>query len=67
MTGVSNEGYVKENMETHRYMSDIFYVMHALFPKDSNYSNSPFIQKGQKSCLQFNDTEKSIDTPFKVY
>ncbi|CAG8679925.1 7216_t:CDS:10 [Dentiscutata erythropus] len=49
MTGVSNEGYVKENMETHRYMSDIFYVMHALFPKDSedasiigkNYVTSP--------------------------
>ncbi|CAG8700742.1 9685_t:CDS:2, partial [Funneliformis caledonium] len=51
MTGVSNEKYVKENMETHRYMSDIFYVMHALFPKDSNYSNSPFIQKGEDASI----------------
>ena len=69
MTGVSNEGYVKENMETHRYMSDIFYVMHALFPKNkpSKWKNSPFLKKGEKSCLQFNDPGKSIDTPYTVY
>ena len=69
MTGVSNEEYVKENMETHQYMSDLFYVMHTLFPKNkvSEWKNSPFLKVGWKSCLQFNDKEKSINTPYTVY
>ncbi|CAJ0638445.1 8307_t:CDS:2 [Entrophospora sp. SA101] len=35
--------------------------------KDSNYQDSPFIQKDQKSCLPFNDTDKSIDTSYTIY
>ena len=42
--------------------------MNELFPqKDSNYQDSPFLKKGEKSCLQFNDMDKSIDTPYTVY
>ena len=42
--------------------------MNELFPqKDSNYGDNPFLKKGENSCLQFNDTEKSIDTPYKIY
>ncbi|CAJ0643936.1 1058_t:CDS:2 [Entrophospora sp. SA101] len=39
-------------------ISDVFCIMHALFPKDSDYKDSPFLKIGQKSCLQFSDTEK---------
>jgi len=49
-----------------RYFSDILYVMHALFPKDSNYQDSPFLKVGEKSCLQFKNN-KSIDTPYALY
>ena len=49
-----------------RHFSDILYVMHALFPKDSNYQDSPFLKVGEKSCLQFKNN-KSIDTPYALY
>ena len=44
----------------------VLYVMHALFPKDSNYQDSPFLKVGEKSCLQFKNN-KSIDTPYALY
>ena len=49
-----------------RHFSDILYVMHALFPKDSNYQDSPFLKVGEKSCLQFKNN-KSLDTPYALY
>jgi len=65
LSEINNEGYKRENTETHRYMSDIFYIMHALFPKDSNYQDSPFLKVGQKSCLQFKDN-KDVNTPYSI-
>ncbi|CAG8696880.1 5286_t:CDS:2 [Funneliformis caledonium] len=66
------QGYKQEDKETYRYISDIFYVMNKLFSqKDSNYKDNPFLKKGEKSCLQFNDTEKIYNnleaTDFSAY
>ena len=50
-----------------RHFSDVLYVMHALFPKNSsNYKDSPFLIKDQKSCLQFKNG-KSLYKPYTMY
>jgi hypothetical protein len=45
--------------------SDIFYIMDALFPKDTVYKDSPFL-KADDSCLQFKNG-KSLDSAYDIF
>ncbi|CAI2162240.1 17160_t:CDS:10 [Funneliformis geosporum] len=40
--------------------------MHALFPKDTNYKDSPFLKVGEDSCLQFSNGD-SLDKSHDIY
>ncbi|CAJ0879339.1 12962_t:CDS:2, partial [Entrophospora sp. SA101] len=59
-----------EFKERRRYISDIFYVMHALFPKDSNYKDSPFIKKGADASIigkkYVDNSTNVLKAPFDV-
>jgi hypothetical protein len=64
--GKFDEEEAKKKERDYIFVSDVLKFMHALFPKSTDYKNSPFIKAGDKLCLKLTGSD-NLDTKFPVY